>query len=46
MTKLAKNSLVCDQGDGTDPEALGLAFPHQGPTFINTYCQDATNLFE
>ena len=23
-----------DQGAGTDPEALGLAFHHQGPTFI------------
>ena len=23
-----------DQGAGNDPEALGLAFYHQGPTFI------------
>ena len=23
-----------DEGVGTDPEALGLAFHHQGPTFI------------
>ena len=23
-----------DQGAGTDPEAFGLAFHHQGPTFI------------
>ena len=23
-----------DQGAGNDPEALGLAFHHQGPTFI------------
>ena len=33
-----------DRGAGNDPEALGLAFHHQGPTFINAYCQAATNL--
>ena len=31
-----------DWGAGNDPEALGLAL-HQGSTFINAYCQAATN---
>ena len=50
MSKCAKNSIIfvaCpDQGKGTDPEALGLAFHHQGPTFINTYYQADTNLVD
>ena len=33
-------------GAGTDPEASGLAFHHQGPTFINAYCEAATNLVD
>ena len=33
-----------DQGAGNDPEALRLAFHHQGPTFIIVYCQAGTNL--
>ena len=33
-----------DHGEGTDPEAFGLAFHHQGPTFINACCQAATIL--
>ena len=35
-----------DRGAGNDPQALGLAFHHQGPTFINLYCQAATNLVD
>ena len=35
-----------NQGEGTDPEALELAFHHQGPTFINAYCQATTNLID
>ena len=46
MSKWAKNSIIVaacpDQSDGTDSEALGLAFHHQGPTFIIAYCQGAT----
>ena len=41
MSKGAKNSVTVvacpDYGEGTDPEALRLAFHHQGPTFINAY---------
>ena len=34
-----------DRGAGVDPEALGLRdSPVQDPTFINAYCQAATNL--
>ena len=29
---------------GTNPEALGLAFHHHGLIFFNAYCQAATNL--
>ena len=30
--------LACpEQGAGNDPDALGIAFYHQGPTFINSY---------
>ena len=35
-----------DRGAGNDPETLGLPFHQQGPTFINTYCQAATNLVD
>ena len=38
--------MIADQGKGTDPEALGLAFHHPSPTFINAYCQAATNLVD
>ena len=31
-----------DQGEGTDSESLGIAWHHQGPTFINA----ATNLVD
>ena len=34
-----------DWSAGNDPDALGLAFHHQGLTFINAYCQTAINLF-
>ena len=38
--------LACpERGAGNDSEALGLAF-HQGPTFIDAYCQGATNLVD
>ena len=43
MSKSEKNSIIVvvypDQGEGTDPEALGIAFHHQ-----YAYCQAATNL--
>ena len=32
-----------DRCAGNDPEAPGLAL-HQGPSFINAYCQAATHL--
>ena len=35
-----------DWGEDNDPEALGLAFHYQNPTFIDTYCQAATNLID
>ena len=35
-----------NQGKGTDPEAFGLAFHPQAPTFINAHCQTATNLID
>ena len=48
MSKWTKKSIIAvacpSQGEGTDPEALGLAFNHQGPTFISAYCQAATIL--
>ena len=50
MSKWAKIIvLACpDQREGADLEALGQAFHHQGPTFINAYayCQAATNLVD
>ena len=33
-----------DCGVCNDPVPLGLAFHHQGSTFINAYCQAAMNL--
>ena len=33
-----------DRGAGNDPEPLGLAFHHQGSTFINANCQAAMKL--
>ena len=48
MSQGAKNSIkdaACpDRGASIDPEALGLAFHHQGPTCINQFCQVATDL--
>ena len=42
MSKKLQNSTVVvacfDQGADNDPKALGLAFHHQGPTFINPLC--------
>ena len=39
--------VVCpDFGAGNEPEALELALHHLGPTFINAYCQAATNLVD
>ena len=32
-----------NQGEDTHPGALGLTFHHKVPTFINAYCQAATN---
>ena len=50
MSKWAKNAIIvvacADQGKGRGPEALGLAFHHQGPTFFNAYCQAATNVVD
>ena len=50
INKGAKNAIIVvawpDHGAGNDPEALGLALHHHGPTFINAYCQDATNLVD
>ena len=44
MNKCSIIAVACpDQGEGTDLKALGLAFHHQGPTFIGAYCQAATN---
>ena len=41
MSKQAKDSIIVvacsDLGAGNDPEVLGLAFHHQGATFINGY---------
>ena len=45
-----KNSIIVaacfDRGKGNNPEALGLALHHQGPTFIHAYCHAATNLVD
>ena len=45
-----KNTMIAvasrDRGAGNDPEALGLALHYHGPTFIDTYCQAATNLVD
>ena len=47
-----KNSIIVAarpdqlQDEWTDPETLGLAYHHQGPTFINEHCQAATNLVD
>ena len=38
--------MTSDRGAGNDPEALGIAFHHQGPTFINAYYQAATSLVD
>ena len=45
--KTSKIVVACpDQYEGTDQEGLGLAFHHQGPTFINTNCQAAASLVD
>ena len=45
-----KSSIIAvafpDQGKGTDSKVLGLAFHHQGATFIDAYCQAAINLVD
>ena len=50
MSEGAKNSKIAvgcpDQGAGNDPEPLWLVFYHQGSTFINAYCQVATNFVD
>ena len=50
MSKLAKNAIIVvawpDHGAGDDPETLGLALHHHGPTYINAYYQAATNLVD
>ena len=35
-----------NSGVGNGPDALGLSFQHQGPTFIHAYSQAATNLVD
>ena len=42
---MSKKYPSLEWGAGNDPEASGLAF-RQGPTFINAYCQAATNLVD
>ena len=45
MSKTHHNSCsIPKQCVGHDPGVLALAFHHQGPTFINAYCQAATKL--
>ena len=39
-----KNAACLNLGEGKNPEVLGLTFHHKSPTFINGYCQAATNL--
>ena len=34
------------QREGADSEALGNAFQHQGPIFINAYCQSIITLVD
>ena len=45
-----ENSIIAvacpHQDEGTDPEALGLAFHQKGPTFINAYRHTAANLVD
>ena len=43
---MSKNTIIGVYGACYDPEALGLAFEHQGPTFINAYSEAATNLVD
>ena len=49
MSKGVKSTILNvtypDRGAGDDPEAWWLAFD-QGPTFMNAYCQAATNLVD
>ena len=35
-----------DRGGDNDPEAIGLAFQHQGSTFNNVYCHATTCLLD
>ena len=45
--KLSIIAVACpDIGAGNDPEPLGLAFHHQGPTCIYVYRQAASNLVD
>ena len=48
MSKTFNNIVAACPGRdaGNDPETFGEAFYHQDPTFVNTYCQAATNLVD
>ena len=49
INKWAQNTIIVawpDHVARNDPKALELAFHHQGFTFINAYCQAATNLVD
>ena len=46
MSKKTTIVVACpERGVGDAAEALELVF-HQGPTFVNVYCQAATNLVD
>ena len=38
--------MTLNRGARDDLESMGLACHHQGPTFINVFCQAATNLVD
>ena len=47
MSKKRIIFLAClDVDAGNNPEALGLVFHHQCPTFINAHYQAATNVVD
>ena len=50
MSKRAENTIIVvaspDYDAGNDPDVLGLALHHQGPAFINAYCQAAKQLVD
>ena len=43
---LKKIETYFDWGNGNEPDAVGLAFHYQNPTFISAYWQAATNLVD